>query len=223
MKNFWLDKKEEKRQLDQTVRSRAEQKALWDEVSQVPKRKNILTRYGKKNQAADAARRAKAAMDASKCTKKDCPIHGINAKYLQEAKDCAERWAKTGLLDGIKNKWDRSVTAVLLESQRLLNEVKYNLRVRTKNSLHRHGFNTIEELYSYLDMIIEGSPAARIYYVTFSPTGDDCRPENDQGMVLTVSENTSWNLSDAKILYPKSAGGDWDGYDDHRKQKKAVM
>lgn len=46
----------------------------------------------------------------------------MNTKFLQEAKDLEARWAKSGLLDGIKDKFDRKTTAVLLECQRLHNE-----------------------------------------------------------------------------------------------------
>ena len=46
----------------------------------------------------------------------------LNSRYLNEATLQSERWGSIGLLDGIKDKWDRSNTAVLLESQRLMNE-----------------------------------------------------------------------------------------------------
>lgn len=78
-------------------------------------------------------------------------------KFVEEAKNCAMRWNKTGLLDGIKNKWNRQVTAVLLEGQRLLNEQKYNVIVRTSKTEHRYGFNTLEELCSFRDMVIKNA------------------------------------------------------------------
>lgn len=43
----------------------------------------------------------------------------MNAKFLQEAKDLEERWKKSGLLD---KKFDRAVTAKMLECERLHNE-----------------------------------------------------------------------------------------------------
>lgn len=46
----------------------------------------------------------------------------FNARFLQEAKEIEARWAKTGLLNGIKDDFSRATTAVLLESQRLFNE-----------------------------------------------------------------------------------------------------
>jgi hypothetical protein len=46
----------------------------------------------------------------------------MNARFLNEAKMLESRWNKSGLLDGIKDRWSRPVTAVLLESQRLINE-----------------------------------------------------------------------------------------------------
>src|SRR5882724_8951305 len=46
----------------------------------------------------------------------------LNSMYLNEAAILSDRWGKIGLLEGIKNKWDRSNCAVMLENQRLVNE-----------------------------------------------------------------------------------------------------
>jgi hypothetical protein len=46
-----------------------------------------------------------------------------NAKFLNEARDLEKRWVETGLLEGIETRYDRSCAAVLLENQRLYNEV----------------------------------------------------------------------------------------------------
>lgn len=46
-----------------------------------------------------------------------------NAKFLNEAREMESRWAQTGLLENINDKYTRSCTAVLLENQRLMNEV----------------------------------------------------------------------------------------------------
>lgn len=46
----------------------------------------------------------------------------INSKFLNEAKELESRWKKTGLLEGIDDRYVRSNTAVLLENQRLINE-----------------------------------------------------------------------------------------------------
>lgn len=45
-----------------------------------------------------------------------------NARYLTEAVDIENRWAQTGFLEGLDNKWERSCTSVLLENQMLLLE-----------------------------------------------------------------------------------------------------
>ncbi len=50
------------------------------------------------------------------------PVPKMNARFLEEARQLEHRWKKTGLLDGIKDKYSRQTTAVLLESQRLMNE-----------------------------------------------------------------------------------------------------
>ncbi len=46
-----------------------------------------------------------------------------NAKFLNEARELEKRWKKTGLLENIEDRYIRSTTAVLLENQRLMNEV----------------------------------------------------------------------------------------------------
>jgi len=45
-----------------------------------------------------------------------------NSQFLNEAKELESRWAQTGLLEGITDRFTRSATAVLLENQRLMNE-----------------------------------------------------------------------------------------------------
>jgi hypothetical protein len=47
----------------------------------------------------------------------------INGRLLNEAKELEGRWGQTGLLDGIEDKSIRQTTAVLLENQRLVNEI----------------------------------------------------------------------------------------------------
>ena len=47
----------------------------------------------------------------------------MNSQFLNEAKSIEAQWAKTGLLDDLDNRFERSTTAVLLENQRLINEV----------------------------------------------------------------------------------------------------
>ena len=46
-----------------------------------------------------------------------------NSRFLNEAKELESRWGRTGLLEGIEDKYASSATAVLLENQRLMNEV----------------------------------------------------------------------------------------------------
>lgn len=46
-----------------------------------------------------------------------------NARFLNEAKELDSKWAETGLLEGIDNRYERSCAAVLLENQYLFNEV----------------------------------------------------------------------------------------------------
>ena len=56
-----------------------------------------------------------------------------NAKFLNEARELVGTWGKTGLLEGIgdfdkkgnfhENRYEKAACAVLLENQRLMNEV----------------------------------------------------------------------------------------------------
>jgi len=46
-----------------------------------------------------------------------------NSQLLNEAKAIEAKWSKTGLLKGLDNKYERETTAVMLENQRLFNEV----------------------------------------------------------------------------------------------------
>lgn len=48
----------------------------------------------------------------------------MNARFLEEAKDLEKRWKKSGLLDSLESRFLRATCAVLLESQRLHNEVE---------------------------------------------------------------------------------------------------
>lgn len=47
----------------------------------------------------------------------------INDRFLIEAIEIEKKWSKTGLLSGIRNRSSRAITAVMLESQRLVNEM----------------------------------------------------------------------------------------------------
>lgn len=47
----------------------------------------------------------------------------MNSRFLNEAKELEARWLKSGLLDSIADQHTRQVTAVMLEGQRLMNEV----------------------------------------------------------------------------------------------------
>ena len=46
----------------------------------------------------------------------------MNSRFLDEAKKIEARWGKTGLLDGIPDRFSRATTAAMLECQRLHNE-----------------------------------------------------------------------------------------------------
>lgn len=190
MKNYWLKLKEKKNEAKETEKRRVE----------------LLRREAIKKSLYGSSKKK-----PCNCKDDDKNNTKINAKFLEEAKQLEVRWAKTGLLEGIAGNWHRQVTAVLLEGQRLLNEQPYGLKVRTKTRQHKHGFSTLEDLYRHIDLYADDMK----YYVTFSATGN-CEPADEQEMVLTIYENK--DRYEGKILCPISAGGDWAGYDDHRKK-----
>lgn len=103
----------------------------------------------------------------------------INQRFLKEAQELEKAWRKSGLLEGLENrKWDRKSTAVLLEGQRLINERPFQITVRTKTTSHDHGFNTKEELFSHLDMLMK---ASRVW---FFQTKLDRKPDKDHMFVF---------------------------------------
>lgn len=48
---------------------------------------------------------------------------GMNSRLLNEAAQLERRWSEVGLLEGLNDRFVRGTTAVLLENQRLINEV----------------------------------------------------------------------------------------------------
>lgn len=50
-------------------------------------------------------------------------MQSVNSMFLNEARKLDGKWSQTGLLEGIDNKHTRSATAVLLENQKLFNEL----------------------------------------------------------------------------------------------------
>jgi hypothetical protein len=50
----------------------------------------------------------------------------MNKKFLEEAQKLEKIWTKRGLLEGINNRYSRAITAKMLESQRLINEIPVN-------------------------------------------------------------------------------------------------
>lgn len=69
------------------------------------------------------------------------PMKNVNARFLNEAKEIEARWAQSGLLEGLDNRYSRATTALLLESQRLVNEVP------TKDFLKQRYDDAVRELY----------------------------------------------------------------------------
>jgi len=137
MKNHWLDQKNKRVN---------EEKAKNAKVDELQKTITIM-RLAK----------LRSAVTNKRPTKKPCGCKSMNARFLEEAKNLEAVWKKSGLLEGLKDlpKWNRS--GVLLESQRLTNEMPFRMTVKTDKAEHAHSFNTKEEMFSHLDMLCKNN------------------------------------------------------------------
>ena len=149
----------------------------------------------------------------------------MNKRFLDEARSLESVWKNNPLMKGIERKWSRQQTAPLLESQPLWNETRYYLKVRhnrPKKHIHepeggyRAGFRTLEEMFEHIkELITDLAPSGA--FVTFSGTGD-CTPVGEDETVLTLYEVQSHVPRCEKILHPRSAGGQWDEFDEWYKK-----
>lgn len=80
------------------------------------------------------------------CQENGGALMGANTRFLNEAKELEARWAKSGLLDGLDDRYCRATTAVLLESQRLMNEQPKQSEPPWTNLKQRYE-DAVRELY----------------------------------------------------------------------------
>jgi len=133
----------------------------------------------------------------------------INSRLLNEAKELEGRWKQTGLLDGIEDKSIRQTTAVLLENQRLVNEVSTD--TGDVAQFKRISIPLVRRIYPQLiaNKIVSVQPllgpTGLVYYLRFryasnkgSMLGSDLQgaysTANDAGSMQQLADGTA-NLS----------------------------
>jgi len=126
-----------------------------------------------------------------------------NARFLNEAKELEGRWAKTGLLSGIEDRYTRAATAVLLENQRLINEVSTDTADIAQ--FKRISIPLVRRIYPQLiaNKIVSVQPllgpTGLVYYLRF-------RYSSNKGATRGADNNGGFPGDDANSLMQKADG-----------------
>ena len=126
-----------------------------------------------------------------------------NARFLNEAKELETRWNKTGILKGIEDPYVRSSTAVLLENQRLLNEVSTDSSDVAQ--FKRISIPLVRRIYPQLiaNKIVSVQPllgpTGLVYYLRF-------RYSSNKGSIRGASNNGGFPGDDANSLQQLASG-----------------
>jgi len=126
-----------------------------------------------------------------------------NARFLNEAKELEGRWAKTGLLNGIEDRNTRAATAVLLENQRLINEVSTDTADIAQ--FKRISIPLVRRIYPQLiaNKIVSVQPllgpTGLVYYLRF-------RYSSNKGATRGADNNGGFPGDDANSLMQKADG-----------------
>jgi len=126
-----------------------------------------------------------------------------NARFLNEAKELEGRWAKTGLLEGIDDRYTRAATAVLLENQRLINEVSTDTADIAQ--FKRISIPLVRRIYPQLiaNKIVSVQPllgpTGLVYYLRF-------RYSSNKGATRGADNNSGFPGDDANSLMQKADG-----------------
>lgn len=126
-----------------------------------------------------------------------------NARFLNEAKQLETRWAKTGLLNNIEDRYVRSATAVLLENQRLVNEASTDTSDIAQ--FKRISIPLVRRIYPQLiaNKIVSVQPllgpTGLVYYLRF-------RYSSNKGATRGASNNGGYPGDDANSLMQKADG-----------------
>ena len=126
-----------------------------------------------------------------------------NAKFLNEARELESRWGRTGLLNGIEDKYVRSATAVLLENQRLMNEVSTDTSDIAQ--FKRISIPLVRRIYPQLiaNKIVSVQPllgpTGLVYYLRF-------RYSSNKGAIRGADNNGGYPGDDANSLMQRADG-----------------
>ena len=126
-----------------------------------------------------------------------------NSRFLNEAKELESRWGKTGLLEGIQDRYVRSATAVLLENQRLMNEVSTD--TGDVAQFKRISIPLVRRIYPQLiaNKIVSVQPllgpTGLVYYLRF-------RYSSNKGATRGASNNAGFPGDDANSLMQTADG-----------------
>ena len=126
-----------------------------------------------------------------------------NAKFLNEARELESRWSQSGLLEGIEDKYTRSVTAVLLENQRLINEVATD--TSDVAQFKRISIPLVRRIYPQLiaNKIVSVQPllgpTGLVYYLRF-------RYSSNKGAIQGATTNSGFPADDANSLMQRASG-----------------
>lgn len=126
-----------------------------------------------------------------------------NSRFLNEAKELETRWGKTGLLEGIEDRYVRAATAVLLENQRLVNEVSTDTADIAQ--FKRISIPLVRRIYPQLiaNKIVSVQPllgpTGLVYYLRF-------RYSSNKGSIRGADNNGGFPGDDANSLMQKADG-----------------
>lgn len=126
-----------------------------------------------------------------------------NSRFLNEAKELETRWGRTGLLEGIQDRFVRSATAVLLENQRLMNEVSTDTGDIAQ--FKRISIPLVRRIYPQLiaNKIVSVQPllgpTGLVYYLRF-------RYSSNKGATRGADNNSGFPGDDANSLMQTADG-----------------
>ena len=126
-----------------------------------------------------------------------------NSRFLNEARQLEGLWTQTGLLDGIKDKYSRSCAAVLLENQRLMNEVSTDTSDIAQ--FKRISIPLVRRIYPQLiaNKIVSVQPllgpTGLVYYLRF-------RYSSNKGAIRGADNNAGFPGDDVNTLQQLASG-----------------
>src|SRR4051812_21770036 len=127
----------------------------------------------------------------------------INARFLNEAREIERRWEATKLLKGLDDRFVRSATAVLLENQRLMNEVSTD--TGDVAQFKRISIPLVRRIYPQLiaNKVVSVQPllgpTGLVYYLRF-------RYSSNKGSIRGASNNGGFPGDDANSLMQTADG-----------------